>query len=953
MVLNYKFKVGIVGWYGAGNIGDELILKIASGWVNSLGGELVVLSFSPELTSKLHEIKSVDILDVEALNNLLPQLDLLIVGGGGLFQTYNSFSYQGLFESDKSDVSCYLRPIALAIHYQCPVIMWAQGIGPLSTLESNKLIRDVFSAASSVSVRDAVSHSLLKEVGVVTPIVVGADPVWSLNLNKLQKCNCYDKNRIVIVVRPWLDSSEWRSNLIHSIKKNLDPNKHEIIWLPFQSTDIPGRSSSDIPFINELIDAVGEDYSQILVATSSIDEVVNELREADGIIAMRLHAQILSVLLRKPAIFLEYDNKMHLQSEAINYPSCLRLGLDSSAQEWSDAFSELLLFKVYVNEQSIDTQHNSALNHKKLLEKVVNHEINERAVVTPSFYLKDWIDSWRIKTIYDSQAKERELISGIIERLVSLEKNITEINENILSNISLSKKIDSDNEGVLESLRTHNESVKECENNIKHIYELSLVKSERVLEMDNKECRAHDEQIRALQEMLDKKNREISSIYNSTSWRITTPLRVFKMMLLSPRKTSYEVMKRVFWLLPSHIRVRLSKVRHVIIRRYMGGANIIAGTVVNSSDMSWENFKTTVLSLRNEYKGIFVQEMVIDWNVPLYQRPQHIASALGRAGYLVLYRTPNWSADNVNGFRMVSENVWLTNSDHVDEIEGTVRSFYSTAYAHTPEEISLVKRNSKIIYEYIDHIDPAISGDETNIKRLRALQEYCFSGGADYVVASAKKLEGEAISAVGKDKVILAQNGVDTRHYRDPVHKVYPLPQEYIDFISKYEGKIIGYFGALAPWLWYEAISELVKSRSDLGFVFIGPDYYGGSEKLIKADNVLYLGSIDYKILPAYALKFDVCFIPFSIGEIARTTSPLKLFEYFALEKPVVVTSEMYECVAFKEVFHAESVRGFSTEIDKAISLKGDHVFKKRMSELADMNDWDARAAALSIGFEK
>ncbi|WDF92357.1 polysaccharide pyruvyl transferase family protein [Aeromonas hydrophila] len=949
MNLRCKFKVGIAGWYGAGNIGDELILKIATGWINSLGGECVVLSLSPEVTSKIQGMESVDLLNVEELNNILPQLDLLIVGGGGLFQTHDSFSYKGLFESEKSDVSCYLRPIALAIHYQCPVIMWAQGIGPLSTVESRKLIRDVFSAASAISVRDSASFSLLKDVGISNPITVAADPVWSLSLDNSFDVRKNGKKRIAIVVRPWADSSEWQANLVHAIKENFDPDKHEIIWLPFQAVDIPGRSSSDIPFINELIDSIGDSYSQILVTTSDIDEIINELRGVDGLIAMRLHAQILGVLLKKPALFLEYDDKMRLQSEAINYPCSLRLSLDSPAQKWSEAFSEFLLLKSSMNEQVIHTQYDSALIHKKILEEFIFHKLKNKTVDTPSFYTKDWIDSWRVKLVFDSLNKNNEYISSICERLDALE-NI--ISESVTSKFFISQIVELNNKEVLESLKKSNDNFELLFNNIEHVNDL-LENREKILEMDRKESNAREEHIQSLQDMLDKKDREISSIYSSSSWKITMPLRILKNMWLNPKKTSYDVMKKVFWLLPARARRSLNKVRHSIVRIYIKNASVGSERQqVDTNDITWEVFENTILSSRDKYKGVFVQEMVIDWNVPLYQRPQHISSALGRAGYLVIYRTPNWSADNVNGFRLVSENVWLTNSTHVDEIENTVRSFYSTAYAHTPEEISLVRRNSKIIYEYIDHIDPAISGDETNIKRLKALQEYCFNGGADYVVASAKKLEEEAVTAVGKEKVILAQNGVDTHHYRNPAHKTYPLPQSYTDFISKYEGRVIGYFGALAPWLWYDAIVDLVTSRPDLGFVFIGPDYYGGSEKLIKADNVLYLGSIDYKILPAYALKFDVCFIPFVIGEIARTTSPLKLFEYFALEKPVVVTSEMYECVAFQEVFHSDSADGFSREIDKAIALKNDPVFKKRMSELADINDWDARAAAMAITFE-
>ncbi|HMX98943.1 MAG TPA: glycosyltransferase, partial [Agitococcus sp.] len=246
---------------------------------------------------------------------------------------------------------------------------------------------------------------------------------------------------------------------------------------------------------------------------------------------------------------------------------------------------------------------------------------------------------------------------------------------------------------------------------------------------------------------------------------------------------------------------------------------------------------------------------------------------------------------------------------------------------------------------------PQISGDAENIQRLLALKDLACTSDVDFVVASARKLEEEMVSLVGKKKVISIPNGVDTRHYRNPIHKKMALPNNVVQFRKKYTN-IVGYFGALAPWLWYDLINDLVKSRPDLGFVFIGPDYYGGLAKLPKAENVLYLGVVDYKILPAYAHTFDVCFIPFALGEIAKTTSPLKLFEYFALMKPVVVTSDMQECIQFQEVFSGGDVSSISQAIDKAIVIKKDHEFCQKLSNLADQNDWDKRAQELDVVFQ-
>lgn len=275
---------------------------------------------------------------------------------------------------------------------------------------------------------------------------------------------------------------------------------------------------------------------------------------------------------------------------------------------------------------------------------------------------------------------------------------------------------------------------------------------------------------------------------------------------------------------------------------------------------------------------------------------------------------------------------------------------YSTAYAHEPEDIRQKAQGNTLVYEYIDHIDPQISGDKENIKRLNALKDFAFNGGADYIVASAQKLYDEAVAAVGVEKVIFARNGVDVKHYKSPAHDNYPIPANILEFKNKYKN-IVGYFGAMAPWLWYDVVNELVSNRPDLGFIFIGPDYYGGIHRLSKADNVLYLGTVDYKILPAYARLFDVCFIPFEPGEIARTTSPLKLFEYFALQKPVVVTDEMRECTFFNEVFRGNSANSLSHEIDNALSVKDDVQFELRLLDLANQNSWAERAKAMQKAF--
>lgn len=84
---------------------------------------------------------------------------------------------------------------------------------------------------------------------------------------------------------------------------------------------------------------------------------------------------------------------------------------------------------------------------------------------------------------------------------------------------------------------------------------------------------------------------------------------------------------------------------------------------------------------------------------------------------------------------------------------------------------------------------------------------------------------------------------------------------------------------------------------------------------------------------------------------MARTTSPLKLFGYFALEKPVIFTSDLLECVAIHEVFNGNSVVALTDALTRSVAAKDDPEFKAWLTGLADQNGLDVRARALGVFF--
>jgi len=404
----------------------------------------------------------------------------------------------------------------------------------------------------------------------------------------------------------------------------------------------------------------------------------------------------------------------------------------------------------------------------------------------------------------------------------------------------------------------------------------------------------------------------------------------------------YNFARRCFWSLPYLLRYHLYGARNALMR-WFRWLSIIAGR--KARDLAWVEFCNVALK-GILYRAVIILEPNIYWKVTLFQRPQQMALALGRLGCLVIYKT---NGDSLIGFRQMAENVWIANDPAVNAIPNAVRVFYSTAPLTMPKGIHAACRRGRVIYEYIDHMDAMISGGGSMVRHLRRMKQIAFNY-ADIVVSSAAVLHEEALAHSKAKHCALIPNGADVRHFRD-VPPLMDLPEPLRSFRGGYQ-RIVGYFGAIAPWLWYEAIEQASVLMPDVGFAFIGQDYHGCITRLPKRSNVIYLGPVDYAFLPAYARLFDVCFIPFRPGDVARTTSPVKLFEYFALEKPVVVTANMSECVAFPGVFSGSDAIGLTEAINNAFAVCGEESYCIKLRGLADKNSWDVRAGAYLSALE-
>jgi len=322
----------------------------------------------------------------------------------------------------------------------------------------------------------------------------------------------------------------------------------------------------------------------------------------------------------------------------------------------------------------------------------------------------------------------------------------------------------------------------------------------------------------------------------------------------------------------------------------------------------------------------------LDWNVQLFQRPQQLALALARQGACVFYLQPHPNRRMVP-FEPLSERMYLCNVN-VHVFEALAHPFvylltWNSDYAH-------MFREPQIIYDFVDDID-VFYGDRN--KMLAGHQSLLRD--AKVVLATAKRLV-EQIHAQRAD-VIYCPNGVVYEQFDLKDQSISPPPE--IQPILDMHKPIIGYYGALARWFDYELLKEVAKQRPNYMFLLIGPDYDGTikSADLDKYNNIIWLGVKPYEQLPHYLYFFDVATIPFQVNEVTHAVSPLKLFEYMAGGKPIVVTP-MEESMNYPGVLVGDSPQSFLGKIDYALSIKNDSKYIRQLKETAYQNTWDARA---------
>lgn len=350
--------------------------------------------------------------------------------------------------------------------------------------------------------------------------------------------------------------------------------------------------------------------------------------------------------------------------------------------------------------------------------------------------------------------------------------------------------------------------------------------------------------------------------------------------------------------------------------------------------------------------SIIIFDSRVGWNIPLFQRPQHMANELSKKGFLYFYRSSEQFDLGIDGIKKIKDRLYLVNMSNyvlqnvlIDIVSKINKEkfllLYSTDIYLDEEYIRKRYLNNgfKIIYEYIDEISAEISGDIPNFVYKR--HKNIIKNEQNFIIVTADKLMNDVKGIRNMYRVAMITNGVDYNHWKK---KDDVIPEKIKDITKK--GKpIIGYFGALAKWFDYNLIKEIAIKKPNYDIVLIGFLYDDGFRKsgIENIRNIHYLGVVDYNDLPLYGKQFDVAVIPFLLNDITESTNPVKLFEYMALNIPIVTTN-LRECKKYKSTLIGENYNEFIEKLEYALKINENDKYYTYLKDEALENTWEKKA---------
>ena len=204
------------------------------------------------------------------------------------------------------------------------------------------------------------------------------------------------------------------------------------------------------------------------------------------------------------------------------------------------------------------------------------------------------------------------------------------------------------------------------------------------------------------------------------------------------------------------------------------------------------------------------------------------------------------------------------------------------------------------------------------------------------------------------EKVVVMPNGVDTAFF-DPERR---KPERLFPNFT------VGFVGTFFPWqaldLLLETLAELRAEGLDVSVVLVGDGvmreaWESKAKQLGVSANVAFTGMVPWEEVPQTIAGFDVAYSGHvQMGKGGMYHSPLKIYEYMAMGKPIVASAFADARMAIREgetgfLFRGGDKGDLKRALKSAYQARGELVRmgRKARRDAVDLHSWTARIRAL------
>lgn len=302
--LSKQKEILISGYYGFKNSGDDALLLAI---INELKAHkespnIVVLSANPKETRKTYRVKSINRINVFSVLRHMKRADMLISGGGTLIQDRTS----------TKSLLYYLAVIRAAIGSGVKVMLYSNGIGPLSRKKNIEITKKVLNKVDLITLRDENSLETLKKIGVTQPpVCVTADPALTLKIPDESRGKAIlaeggvpaGRKYLGVSVRKWNGIGEDFETMMARICDSV-AQKYGLypVFLPMQA-------SKDLQ-ISKNIAAKMKTKASVIENHQEVEDMLSAVGCMELCIGMRLHTLMYAAINRVPLVGLVYDPKI-------------------------------------------------------------------------------------------------------------------------------------------------------------------------------------------------------------------------------------------------------------------------------------------------------------------------------------------------------------------------------------------------------------------------------------------------------------------------------------------------------------------------------------------------------------------------------------------------------------------------------------------------------------------